>query len=254
MSKKNNHNQWGSKEDKYGQMFLKRAVGKLNEMESSKALAKIIHSHIKNKSKILDAGCGVGHYLRSILNLSNKNFQYYGIDLTQNYINLAKKVKWKVKTNFKKMNVEKLSFKKNSFDICICSNVLLHLENPNLALKKLVIATKKFIVIRTLISEKDYITKEVINNKNKNNFTNSINPNDFVYYNSFSKKTIKFWIKSAKKNCSIKYIKDQDFVANKIKQDSIYRQKKTSNTKILMNKQFNGPLMLNWYFVLIRIN
>tara|TARA_Y200000002_G_C22549053_1_gene607378 strand:+ start:51 stop:815 length:765 start_codon:yes stop_codon:yes gene_type:complete len=254
MKNKDNHNQWGNKKDKYGQMFFQRAVGKLNEMESSKALAKIIYPLIKQNSKILDAGCGAGHYLRSILKLSNKDFQYYGIDLTQSYIDLAKKIKWKVKADFQKMNVEKLSFKKNTFDISICSNVLLHLENPNLALKKLVITTKKFLVIRTLISEKDYITKEVINIKNKNNFTNSIKPTDFIYYNSFSKKTLNFWINSAKKKCSIKFIKDQDFVANKIKQDSVYRQKKTSNTKILMNKQFNGPLMLNWYFVLIRIN
>lgn len=254
MKKKNNHNQWGNKKDKYGQMFFKRAVGKLDEMESSKALAKIIFPHIKKNSKILDAGCGVGHYLRSILKLSNEDFQYYGIDLTERYIDLAKKINWKVKANFQKMNVEKLSYKKNTFDISICSNVLLHLENPDLALKKLVIATKNFLIIRTLISEKDYITKEVINDKFKNNFTSSINPKDFIYYNSFSKKTINFWIKSAKKKCSIKFIKDQDFVTNRIKQDSIYRQKKTANTKILMNKQFNGPLMLNWYFVLVRIN
>mgnify|MGYP001360540350 CR=1 FL=1 len=254
MKNKKNHNQWGHKLDKYGQMFLQRAVGKLNEMESSKALAKIIHPYIKKNSKILDAGCGVGHYLRSILKLSNKEFHYYGIDLTPSYIDLAKKIKWRVKANFKKMNVEKLSFKKNTFDISICSNVLLHLESPNIALKKLVITTKKFLVIRTLISEKDYITKEVINIKNKNNFTSYVNPAEFIYYNSFSKKTINSWIKSAKKNCSIKFIKDQDFIPNKIKQNSIYRQKTTSNTKIFMNKQFNGPLMLNWYFVLIRIN
>tara|TARA_B100000959_G_C14521227_1_gene435522 strand:- start:298 stop:552 length:255 start_codon:yes stop_codon:yes gene_type:complete len=83
VNNKNNHIQWGRKKDKYGELFLKRAVGKLNEMENSKAVAKIIHPLIKNNSKILDAGCGAGHYLRSILKLSNKSFQYYGIDLTQ---------------------------------------------------------------------------------------------------------------------------------------------------------------------------
>lgn len=57
---------WGAHNDYYGNLFLKRATGHLPEMESSKALAKIVAQYIKNNDNISGAGCGVGHYLRSL--------------------------------------------------------------------------------------------------------------------------------------------------------------------------------------------
>ncbi len=253
MKKHKKHNQWGRKQDKYGDLFFKRAKGYLDEMESSKATAKIITPFIKNNNKILDAGCGVGHYLRSILKLSKNKFQYIGVDLTEKYIKLANTIDWKIPTKFVKMNIENLKFKKNYFDVSFCSNVLLHLENPNLAVLNLVNSTKKFVLLRTLISNKDYVTKEVINQKNFNNFGKSLKPKNFIYYNSFSKKTINEWVKVSKKKYSIKFIEDKNFNPNKIKQNYQYKQNLTENTKVFNRKQFNGPLMLNWYFVLIQI-
>tara|TARA_B100000780_G_C21011469_1_gene405049 strand:+ start:191 stop:940 length:750 start_codon:yes stop_codon:yes gene_type:complete len=243
--------QWGSQ---YGDLFFKRAKGFLGEMESSKATAKIILPFITNSSKILDAGCGVGHYLRSILKLSKKNFSYHGIDLTQKYINLAKKINWDIETNFKKMNIENTKLKKNYFDISFCANVLLHINNPGLAIQNLIKSTKKVVILRTLISEKDYITKEVINQKNFINYKKSIDPKSFLYYNSFSKETVESWVKSSKKKYSIKFIEDKNYLTKNIKQNSEFKQNKTENTKILNNKQFNGPIMLNWYFVIIKLN
>jgi 2-polyprenyl-3-methyl-5-hydroxy-6-metoxy-1,4-benzoquinol methylase len=242
--------QWGSQ---YGNLFFKRAKGYLREMESSKATAKIILPFIVEDSRILDAGCGVGHYLRSILKISKKKFSYHGIDITQKYINLANKINWGIETNFKKMNIENTKLKKKHFDISFCSNVLLHINNPGLAIQNLIKSTKKVVILRTLVSEKDYITKEVINQKNLMNYKKSVDPKNFLYYNSFSKKTIEKWVKSSKQKYSIKFIEDKNYLPKNIKQNSEFKQNKTVNTKIFNNKQFNGPIMLDWHFVIIQL-
>jgi SAM-dependent methyltransferase len=83
---------WGAHNDYYGNLFIKRATGQLPEMESSKALAKIVAKYIKNNDNILDAGCGAGHYLRSLDKLIKKNFIYTGLDATAKHIDIAKKI------------------------------------------------------------------------------------------------------------------------------------------------------------------
>ena len=80
---------WDDKQT-YGDLFFKRAMGELPEMESSKALAKIIQPYLNEGDKIGDIGCGGGHYLRSMDNKSTKKFHYVGIDQTSYYIQKAK--------------------------------------------------------------------------------------------------------------------------------------------------------------------
>ena len=41
--------------------------------------------------KLLDVGCGAGHYLKSIKERLNKTVDYIGLDATKYYIDLAKK-------------------------------------------------------------------------------------------------------------------------------------------------------------------
>ena len=77
------------KEKAYGDLFFKRATGELPEMESSKALARIIQSYLEDGDKIGDIGCGAGHYLRSIDKRATNKFHYLGIDQTAYYIEKA---------------------------------------------------------------------------------------------------------------------------------------------------------------------
>ena len=77
----------------YGDLFYKRAIGELPEMESSKALAKLASTFICENDKILDVGCGAGHYLRSLDKHIDVNFSYVGIDQTEYYIEKAKRRK-----------------------------------------------------------------------------------------------------------------------------------------------------------------
>lgn len=75
---------------KYGEIFYQRATGQLPEMESSKAVMKILRDIINDNDTLVDMGCGGGHYLLSIAKNINKNFDYIGLDRTANYLELAK--------------------------------------------------------------------------------------------------------------------------------------------------------------------
>lgn len=108
--------QWDNK--KYRNIFVKRAKGLLPEMESSKAVAKILDKWIRNDDKILDVGCGVGHYYISLKNKIKKNFQYFGLDIKEDYIREAKKF-LKIKVLF--------ILKKAIFMICLFKIIFLKL-------------------------------------------------------------------------------------------------------------------------------
>lgn len=77
-------------DEKYGEIFSKRAKGILPEMESSKSIRKIIKKIMREYYSILDVGCGVGHYFPPLKKLK-LNFYYYGVDVTKKYIEEAKK-------------------------------------------------------------------------------------------------------------------------------------------------------------------
>ena len=84
---------WENHEN-YGLLFKKRASGELPEMESSKALSKVIKENYSKGEKILDAGCGSGHYLRSLIKANIDQIKYTGCDVTERYINFAKELDW----------------------------------------------------------------------------------------------------------------------------------------------------------------
>lgn len=80
-----------------------------------------------NSGKALDLGCGGG---RHIITFAKSGFDSYGIDFSENAINLAKldaKDK-KVKVHLKVGDVLKLPYKQNSFDIVHDTGCLHHLR------------------------------------------------------------------------------------------------------------------------------
>src|SRR5438034_10610616 len=78
-------------EKHYGDLFYKRATGQSPEMESSKAAARLVKEFYKTGDTLLDAGCGAGHYLRSLRGIVDEDIKYSGIDPTAYYIEMAEK-------------------------------------------------------------------------------------------------------------------------------------------------------------------
>lgn len=78
-------------------------------------------------SKFLDLGCGTGRDAELAI---NSGMQYVGIDLSKGMLNLARKM---VKeASFYEMDVTRLEFGDNEFDVVWASAVLLHLNELDL--------------------------------------------------------------------------------------------------------------------------
>jgi len=86
----------------------------------------------KGKGKILDVGCALGFFL---LIAKNQGFDTYGIDISEYAIQEAKKI---LGTSVVCNDVEKkIPFRDKFFDVITCWDVIEHLQNPRLFLKRL---------------------------------------------------------------------------------------------------------------------
>jgi ubiquinone/menaquinone biosynthesis C-methylase UbiE/predicted GNAT family N-acyltransferase len=90
----------------------------------------------KTPANIVDLGCGPGIFLATISNLVQfKDYQFTGMDLSPEMIAYAKlsykKINWKVG------NIYDTGFADESIDVVFCSFVMIHLTNPELALKEI---------------------------------------------------------------------------------------------------------------------
>ena len=112
--------------------------GSLLDKSRRSIFVKKLDDEIPMRSNILEAGCGTGQL--SII-LSRYARQIYGIDLSKGSLIEAKKF---IDSNDIKsvhlfrMNIFKLFFKENTFDVIISNGVLHHTYNPKLAFSKLV--------------------------------------------------------------------------------------------------------------------
>ena len=100
----------------------------------------------KKKLKILDVGVGMGDILATF-----NNCEKYGNDISFDYLKIAKKRG--INCCFSK--IENLPYKKNIFDIILCFDVLEHVFDLNVAIKKIVSSLKPdgYLIIRVPYKE-----------------------------------------------------------------------------------------------------
>ncbi len=94
-------------------------------------LYNLFKDYIHKEMKILDIGCAMGGML-SYLNSKNLNY-LYGIDLTQKYLDIAKKNK---EFCIKFGSAEDIPFENTLFDLLIIDQVMEHLINPRKAFQE----------------------------------------------------------------------------------------------------------------------
>ena len=240
-------------------IYFDRATGKSPEMEVSKAIANILKPKIKNGSRLLDVGCACGHYYRSIKKKVKKDFFYTGTDPYEIFLDKAK-IAWKndANVNFLKGNIYKLPFKKNQFDLTICSNVFIHLNKIKKPLQELLRVTKGTIIIRTVVYDVSYKVQLVYNNKwwkntdvkPKDEFDINGNPRAYSYFNILSKDFLEGTIKDINKKAKVTFVKDNFFSKKKIS-SSNKKERRPLATRIVGDEQFSGCLMQPHYFVII---
>ena len=114
---------------KYGEVFFKRAVGEMDEMESTKSVCSVLKTIYKPGMKVLDVGCGAGHYLKGLRERVDANINYTGVDATEYYVNLAREA-YQDDALFRVGDIFNLDFEDREFDIVMCNNVVVHLPPP----------------------------------------------------------------------------------------------------------------------------
>ena len=93
-------------------------------------------NYIKDCSKILDVGCGVGNFIR----FNPYNVEVWGMDLIKESIERLNKLNIKAKQG--DLN-KKIPFEKDSFDGLTCFHVFEHILDPSIALSEIKRVVKK---------------------------------------------------------------------------------------------------------------
>lgn len=122
--------------------------------ELSDSYNNFITEAIKNKdlSSFLDIGCGIG-FLTTIIQSYFPNASATGIDISPELIEIAKEKSGEIYA-FKVDDAYDLSFESDTFDLTICQTLLIHLSQPEKALRQMIQVTKpgrQVLVIEPII-------------------------------------------------------------------------------------------------------
>lgn len=204
--------------EKYRELFKLRAEGKLDDMECTKKLYEILKPIYFKGMSILDVPCGVGHYYRKLKELGEIN--YIGIDLDSEAIEMAKDV-WKDDKNvkFSVGNASGLDLEDKSIDVVCCYNLLLHLPDYKEPVQELFRVSKKYIIIRSLFDEKNFINKF-----NAAEDYREVYKEGVFYYNTYARKNVEEFVKSFGP-CKVKFVPDNI----KIPEENLRKQEEALN-------------------------
>ncbi len=109
---------------------------------------KIINKYFKKRNRrqanILDIGCGVGSIS---FYAASKCFSVFGLDISQKAINISKKTAKKLnltsKTQFQKVDIQKIKLEKNKYNYALCFEVLEHLTKDQEVIDKIYKSLRK---------------------------------------------------------------------------------------------------------------
>lgn len=221
-------------EEAYGELMRRRAMGLEPEMEQIKQLVKLVRKIYTPGMRVLDVGCGVGHFYPSLKKI-NQNIYYHGVDISEHYVELAKRVFCGEK-NFKisKDDIFDLKFKDNSYDMTICYMVLPFIPNWKKAVKELVRVTKKHLFLRLLLSDYTYIIKIYKRGHRKNI--------PYEYYNIYSEREFVDYLKKVGAS-KIEVLEDECKIRMKRKKELPF------STYTYGKMQIIGNIVLTWKVV-----
>jgi ubiquinone/menaquinone biosynthesis C-methylase UbiE len=254
--------------ESYSSHNLRRLKGELPEKESSKAVIELLRSRLTNNQKVLEVGSSVGHLAKSLGKLK-LNLHYTGVDIDQYAISKgieflnSNTLSGVQHASLLEAPAESLPYANQSFDVVISLNVLEHLKEPRKAIQEFVRCSRKYVLIRTLVSDQTFIVQEVRNSNHINLGYKHLElplpqdeldengiPKVFIYQNVYSKDLIQGIVSEEKtvKHCEI-------FEDLMFSQKAFDLDNKLSNlpraTKVIEGKQVRGLFIDTHYWILI---
>jgi ubiquinone/menaquinone biosynthesis C-methylase UbiE len=115
-------------------------------VEMEKSTIELIQKYSKEGQKILDVGVGLGRLLSHFPKLER-----YGMDITFDYLNIAKSHNIEVCFSL----VEDMPYKEESFNVIACTDILEHVIDLNFCCKKILSVLKKggYLIVRVPYQE-----------------------------------------------------------------------------------------------------
>jgi len=245
----------GDAKEAYASVFGQRARGELPEMESSKALAKIVSGIAQDGDRILDVGCGAGHYLLSLRKAISHDFSYMGVDATDQYIQLARDIHVdQADVAFQTGSIFDLQFGDSEFDVVLCSNVLLHLPSIETPIRELCRVGKRMGVFRTLVGDRSFRIQEIRGTGDE--FNEDGSPIAFNYYNIYSRAYVERILSGIPRVREFSIDRDNDFDGSKIDDhaESGSAAGLSNATYMLGDWQVNGYVLQPWSFVTVSLD
>lgn len=121
---------------------------------------------LEDINDIIDIGCGEGFVIHN-LDFPNST----GVDISRSALKIAKKKN--PDCNLCSGSIYNISFKEKSFDLVIATEVLEHLERPELALKEIRRITKNYCIL-SVPNEPYFCAMNFFRGKNLTRFGNDI--------------------------------------------------------------------------------
>jgi ubiquinone/menaquinone biosynthesis C-methylase UbiE len=248
--------------DDYREDLYDRAVGHAPEMESSKALAVQLEPILTPEKTVLDVGCAVGHYLRSLRNHFDFPFRYTGLDATEHFIDRAREAfAQDAYARFMVGDIFNLPVDDNAYDVVTCSNVFLHLPSIAVPLQELWRVTRQFLVIRTLVGDVSFRIKQVrewegqaddgsLDEAGDPWFDPDGEPKNYHFYNIYSQAYIRHLCSALDGMTRVEITPDIDFDP-----DAFASEKRPSHntaadiTTVLGGWQINNYVLQPWAFI-----
>lgn len=239
----------------YGDLLYKRATGELPEMESSKAAAARLKTVLRPGDRLLDVGCGAGHYLRSLNHVVDVPFDYLGLDATPGYVELAKKaLAGRPRTRFGVADIYRLGEADAAHDVVMCNNVLLHLPSIEQPLRELCRVARRFVLIRTMVGQNAFRIQEVLPDEHGNEvFDEKGEPKVFHYFNIYGRDYVRRILEADPRVRSVKIREDAEFDAGAIKRQEGYTPGNPNVTRMVDGRQVSGYIICPWSFIEIEI-
>jgi len=114
-----------------------------NPERDKKSIALSWFFKLPKKSKILEAGCGVGNYVFSLFKMGHNPI---GVEIDKKRVEMAKKYLKEYHLNPNKIiqgDLTNLPFKNEQFDAVFCHGVIEHIKDSELAVKEMARVLKK---------------------------------------------------------------------------------------------------------------